>query len=75
VLENIYRHEGSLGHEVVFVFDVEFADPAAYVRDGYAFIDGDVKVDARWRKAGAFLDGSERLFPAGLSLCLAEPGS
>ena len=50
VMENIYNHEGSRGHEVVFVFDVDFVDPSAYATDRYTFLDQGVSNDVVWRR-------------------------
>ena len=40
VLENLYSHNDSPGHEIVFVFEAEFADAEAYKGEHYNFVDG-----------------------------------
>lgn len=66
VLENIYVHEGSPGHEVVFVFEVEFLEPSSYATEAYAFVDQGIANDVVWRKASQLLEGAEPLYPVGL---------
>ena len=72
VLENIYRHEGAPGHEVVFVFEVAFLDRSAYARERYKFIDQGVENIVEWRKLSAFYENSEPLFPNELRNFLSE---
>src|SRR5262245_32464212 len=43
VLENLYTHQGTAGHEIVFVFKTHLVDEAAYGRDGFTFDDGGVR--------------------------------
>ena len=66
VLENIYRHEGSPGHEVVFVFEVEFSNPSAYATERYAYVDQGAANEVLWRKTSEFGGSVEPLFPVGL---------
>ena len=67
VFENIYRHEGALGHELVFVFDTAFVEPAAYEIERYRFIDQAIQNEVTWRKLELFVRGREQLLPAGLA--------
>jgi ADP-ribose pyrophosphatase YjhB (NUDIX family) len=66
VLENIFRHEGSPGHEVVFVFEVEFSNPSAYATERHVFIDQAGANEVVWRKTSDLSGGAEPLFPEGL---------
>ena len=66
VLENIFRHEGSPGHEVVFVFEAEFSNRSAYATERYLYLDQGIANEVVWRKTGDLLGGSEPLFPEGL---------
>ena len=66
VLENIYVHEGHPGHEVVFVFDVEFSEPSAYATERYAYVDQGIANEVVWRNTREFIEGAEPLFPDGL---------
>ena len=66
VLENIFVHEGHPGHEVVFVFDVEFSEPSAYANERYAYVDQGISNEVVWRSVREFSAGTETLFPEGL---------
>jgi ADP-ribose pyrophosphatase YjhB (NUDIX family) len=64
VLESLYRHHDTPGHEIVF--EARLADAAAYGKDGFTFDDGGVRNDVRWVALARFRAGQEQLFPAGL---------
>jgi ADP-ribose pyrophosphatase YjhB (NUDIX family) len=66
VLENLYTHLGAAGHEIVFVFEAEFADESAYRTDGFAFTDGGVRNEVKWVDVARFRSGQEQLFPLDL---------
>jgi len=66
VLENLYTHQGTAGHEIVFVFDTRLADENAYRNDSFAFDDGGVRNEVRWVPLARFKSGQDSLFPAGL---------
>ncbi|WP_080846255.1 NUDIX hydrolase [Cytobacillus gottheilii] len=34
-LENIFRYNGELGHEIVFVYEAEFTDPSFYKKSSF----------------------------------------
>jgi len=65
VLENIFTHEGKQGHEIVFVYDGESADPTLYDREPFSYMDVDVPARALWKRIGDFSDDAP-LFPTGL---------
>ena len=77
VFENIYRHEGALGHEIVFAADIRLHDATLYDRDVIRFSEDDgTACTARWLAPAALPDGVA-LFPDGLAAALAsrrEPG-
>ena len=77
VFENIYRHEGALGHEIVFAADIRLHDATLYDRDVIRFSEDDgTACTARWLAPAALPDGVA-LFPGGLAAALAsrrEPG-
>ncbi|NOC94005.1 NUDIX domain-containing protein [Ruegeria sp. HKCCD6604] len=74
VLENIYTHEGSFGHEIIFAADVRLANPAELPDAPITFReDYGVICTARWRdirKLGT-RDGPQ-LFPNGLKQHLSS---
>jgi ADP-ribose pyrophosphatase YjhB (NUDIX family) len=64
VLENIFRWQGSLEHEIVFVFRARFADPAAYEISEQRIRDAaDEWTTVIWRPAGAH---SPPFYPDGI---------
>jgi ADP-ribose pyrophosphatase YjhB (NUDIX family) len=70
VLENLYTHGGTPGHEVVFVFKAAFVDAAAYARERFVFRDGLVQ-EARWIDRSRIEAGKDVLLPRGLAQALA----
>jgi hypothetical protein len=67
VLENLYEHYETRGHEIVFVFDTAFANAQTYRSESFSFRDGGTESMAVWVELARFRSGDERLFPAGLS--------
>ena len=67
VIENLFEHHGTPGHEIVFVLETAFRDAQAYRREVFNFGDGgDLACQARWMAIAKFRAGEERLFPAEL---------
>jgi len=66
VLENIYRINGRLGHEVVFVYGGRLDDPAVIPAGGKVFADNGDPMPVRWRPVD---DAAEThpLYPPGSS--------
>jgi len=65
VLENLFRFEGSPGHEIVFVFDAVVADPGFYSSDPPLLVlDEGSRVS--WEPVRRFTNGSARLYPQGM---------
>ena len=72
VFENLYRHDGALGHEIVFAADIRLHDAALYDRDVIRFSEDDgTACTARWLRPSALPDGAV-LFPDGLAAALAH---
>ena len=74
IIENIYSHEGELGHEVLFICEVLFASS---MFKGQSFIefheDSGTSCSARWFDLNALdLPGGPALFPAGLKAALND---
>ena len=73
-MENIYTHEGCLGHEVLAIFDVEFADAAFANQTRIGFHeDNGTQCFAEWFSL-AELDQPDRprLYPDGLKAYLLK---
>jgi ADP-ribose pyrophosphatase YjhB (NUDIX family) len=62
-LENIFECYGNPGHEVVFVYECEFADARLYEPDEMTFVEGDKKNLAKWVKIADLKSGLYRLVP------------
>lgn len=69
IMENLFTLEGKPGHQIVFVFDAEFADKTLYEKpflEGYEHSADEPDFAAKWiRLVGAAQDGI-RLVPEGL---------
>ncbi|WP_035656011.1 NUDIX domain-containing protein [Bradyrhizobium sp. STM 3809] len=76
ILENIYRHADMVGHEIVFVVDIDVEGDPFADRDSIAFHeDSGMACHARWFDL-ADLDREDgpKLYPAGLkALLIARP--
>ena len=47
--ENLFEHEGAIGHEYLFAADITLGDPALYARDALRFLESDASdCRARW---------------------------
>lgn len=76
VMESLYVHEGTVGHEVLFIFEVDFPTEAFEGRERIDFReDNGVAGIARWYDLKDLdLDRGPALYPSGLkSLLLAAP--
>ena len=66
VLENIFEHEGEVGHEIVFVVRVTVPEGALACEQPFSFQEHDgVSMTARWVSLQKL--GSIQLFPSGLA--------
>ena len=64
VIENVFTLSGSLGHEIVFVFEADLADPSGYeIEEQVILDDPSGKVRVRWRGVEEDLP---RLVPEGI---------
>ncbi|MEM6887882.1 MAG: NUDIX domain-containing protein [Pseudomonadota bacterium] len=74
-LENIYTHEGSLGHELLAIFDVAFPTEAFAGTTRIAFKEDDgTACSAAWFDPDTLdLPGGPQLFPEGLMRHLKPP--
>ena len=68
VIENLFVADCAPGHEVVFLFLAELADPALYRRDVFDATDDGEPLRMIWRSLN---DGSAPLYPDGLRELLA----
>lgn len=73
-MENIYRHEGHVGHEIIFAADVAFEDPTIADREIIAFDEGGIPSRARWFGPAELAAEGLELYPVGLRQALATDG-
>jgi ADP-ribose pyrophosphatase YjhB (NUDIX family) len=66
VQENIFELEGAPRHELVFVFEIRFADPALYERDDFIIQEATEQLVATWESPQALLEQGTPLYPDGL---------
>lgn len=74
VLESIFQYEGNQGHEIVFVYDAEFANDNLYRQseiDGYES-EIDAKFTAKWYSLEEISANNLRLVPEGLAELLIK---
>jgi ADP-ribose pyrophosphatase YjhB (NUDIX family) len=70
VLENIFTYEGQPGHEIVFVFDAEFADKSLYERAELDGLEESMRFKARWKSVAEIAESNARLVPEALAQLL-----
>lgn len=65
--ENLYEHEGKLGHEFIFAMNITLLDASLYSRDVIVFSeDSGAECEAHWYEIKALKAGETDLFPVGL---------
>lgn len=65
--ENIYHHENKIGHEYIFVAEVEFLSLAALNKEHFDIIESDGQhIKAQWYALEEIINGKLTLFPEGL---------
>ena len=73
LLENIYEHHGSIGHEFIFAADIELADASLYERDEIRYSELDeTAATARWFGRDRLRDAGIDLYPIGLDKLLSR---
>jgi 8-oxo-dGTP pyrophosphatase MutT (NUDIX family) len=73
-LENRFAHEGTLGHEYVFIANVRLKDERFYAMDSVPYFEGGrAEHRASWHNPFALRDGVE-LYPSGLMLLIERDG-
>ena len=71
-VENIFTYNGQVGHEIVLVYDAEFADREMYDKVSVtAYDDGEVNFQAVWKRLDEFGDNAP-LYQDGLTDMLAD---
>ena len=72
VLENIFRFEGQPHHEIVFVFEAQFRDPAMYERSEFEIQESGLRTIASWKSLEELINGQTPLYPHSLPEFLSQ---
>lgn len=69
-LENIFRIDGNIGHEITQIYLVEFKDEALYQKEYFTVSEGKKVTGAKWVSKEEIISGEKVLYPSGLSRLL-----
>ena len=64
-LENVFTFDGQPGHEILLLFQADFADEALYAHDDLVAIEDQERIPTAWKRLDAFTDETP-LYPTGL---------
>jgi len=73
MIENIFTLDGKPGHEIVLVYEANFADPHLYEIESIQCLDDDGQFLGVWKPIDEFRAGRSPLYPEGL-LYLLDSG-
>ncbi|MBO3463069.1 NUDIX hydrolase [Aetokthonos hydrillicola Thurmond2011] len=62
-LENIFTYNGNPGHEIIQLYECDFADPKFYKLEKVVFSEGERQKTALWVDINRFKSGELRLVP------------
>ncbi|QUG41664.1 NUDIX domain-containing protein [Psychrobacillus sp. INOP01] len=71
-LENIFRIEGSIGHEITQIYLVEFIDQNLYEKESFKVIKGSKTTFTKWISLEEIIDEKKILYPNGLKELLQK---
>jgi ADP-ribose pyrophosphatase YjhB (NUDIX family) len=74
VLESLFTLEGRPGHEIVFVYDAEFAAPSSYEIPSLTIREPGWEGPATWVSIASYRSGPVPLYPDGLFELLESHG-
>jgi ADP-ribose pyrophosphatase YjhB (NUDIX family) len=69
-LENIFTYGGQPGHEIIMLFQADFADETLYTRENLVAIEDQERIPTAWKRLANFTDETP-LYPEGLRDLLA----
>ena len=73
MLENVFRYEGQIGHEIVLVYEADFVDQKIYEKSWVTGYEDDGKpFMAVWKSIEGFRNSNAPLYPDGLLQLLAQ---
>lgn len=71
-LENIFRIDGDIGHEITQIYLLEFIDRTLYQKEIFKVVEGNKTTFARWIPLEDIMTGEKVLFPDGLTELLQK---
>ena len=71
-LENIFRIDGNIGHEIIQIYLVEFIDQNLYRKENFKVVEGRKTTFTKWISLEEIIDGKKILFPNGLTELLQK---
>jgi ADP-ribose pyrophosphatase YjhB (NUDIX family) len=70
--ENLFTYLGQAGHELIWLFEAAFTDPAIYAKDVIDADEGGAQFEVHWVDLAVFERGEAPLYPEGLLKLLTE---
>ena len=71
-VENIFKIDSNLGHEIIQFYLVEFTDKTLYRKESYEITEGNKITYAKWISIVEILEGKKVVFPEALVELLQE---
>lgn len=71
-IENIFRIDGNLGHEITQIYSVEFIDQNLYQKESFKVVEGRKNTFTKWISIEEIIAGKKILFPNGLTELLQK---
>lgn len=66
-IENIFKIDENIGHEITQIYFVDFKDENLYQNDYFTVLDGNKSTIAVWVSKEEILSGKKVLYPNGLT--------
>ena len=66
-LENIFRIDENVGHEITQIYLVEFTNQSLYHKESFKVVEGRKTTFTKWITLEEIIDGKKILFPNGLT--------
>ena len=74
-LENIFRIDGNIGHEIIQIYVVAFIDQNLYQEQSFKVMEGRKTTYTKWISIEEIMNGEKILFPNGLTELLMKNSS
>lgn len=71
-IENIFKIDNNIGHEIIQIYLVEFKDKTLYKKESFEIIEGNKITYAKWVSLAEVSESKKVLYPNGLLELLQE---